>query len=139
MRSAFGRLSIAQRGPFHDAPVRPTTRNETTCAPPTSSPMPSRRTSALRPRSASRRLREFSGMPRLFGGPKIPGIDPVAVARRHISDQRTGVPQRTEVLHVRGDLIETQWPCYHSELDVFSLAGQEVGIVGRAVGASFAV
>ena len=31
------------------------------------------------------------------------------------------------------------WPCYHTELDVFSLAGREVGIVGRAVGASFAV
>jgi uridine phosphorylase len=31
------------------------------------------------------------------------------------------------------------WPCYHSELDVLSLAGQEVGIVGRVVGASFAV
>jgi uridine phosphorylase len=31
------------------------------------------------------------------------------------------------------------WPCYHTELDVFSLAGRQVGIVGRAVGASFAV
>jgi uridine phosphorylase len=31
------------------------------------------------------------------------------------------------------------WPCYHTELDVFTLAGREVGIVGRAVGASFAV
>jgi len=31
------------------------------------------------------------------------------------------------------------WPCYHSELDTFTLAGQEVGIVGRVVGASFAV
>ncbi len=31
------------------------------------------------------------------------------------------------------------WPCYHTELDVFELAGQTVGIVGRAVGASFAV
>src|ERR1700681_2138219 len=31
------------------------------------------------------------------------------------------------------------WPCYHTELDIFSLAGQEVGIVGRVVGASFAV
>jgi hypothetical protein len=30
------------------------------------------------------------------------------------------------------------WPCYHTELDVFSLAGRDVGIVGRAVGASFA-
>jgi uridine phosphorylase len=31
------------------------------------------------------------------------------------------------------------WPCYHTELDTFTLAGQEVGIVGRVVGASFAV
>lgn len=31
------------------------------------------------------------------------------------------------------------WPCYHTELDVFSLAGHDVGIVGRVVGASFAV
>jgi uridine phosphorylase len=31
------------------------------------------------------------------------------------------------------------WPCYHTELDIFTLAGQEVGIVGRVVGASFAV
>jgi uridine phosphorylase len=49
-----------------------------------------------------------------------------------------------------GDLVRTLretgrakpfagWPCYHSELDIFSLAGQEVGIVGRVVGASFAV
>ena len=31
------------------------------------------------------------------------------------------------------------WPCYHTELDRFPLAGQEVGIVGRVVGSSFAV
>jgi uridine phosphorylase len=31
------------------------------------------------------------------------------------------------------------WPCYHTELDTFSLAGHQVGIVGRVVGASFAV
>jgi uridine phosphorylase len=31
------------------------------------------------------------------------------------------------------------WPCYHTELDTFTLAGQEAGIVGRVVGASFAV
>ena len=30
------------------------------------------------------------------------------------------------------------WPCYHTDLDTFSLAGQTVGIVGRVVGASFA-
>src|SRR5215470_8908020 len=31
------------------------------------------------------------------------------------------------------------WPCYHTQLDVFNLAGQVVGIVGCAVGAPFAV
>jgi uridine phosphorylase len=31
------------------------------------------------------------------------------------------------------------WPCYHSQLDEFTLAGQSVGIVGCAVGAPFAV
>jgi uridine phosphorylase len=31
------------------------------------------------------------------------------------------------------------WPCYHTELDTFDLGGQRVGIVGRVVGASFAV
>ncbi len=33
----------------------------------------------------------------------------------------------------------TGWPCYHTELDTFDLAGHRVGIVGRVVGASFAV
>jgi uridine phosphorylase len=31
------------------------------------------------------------------------------------------------------------WPCYHTDLDAFALAGQTVGIIGRAVGAPFAV
>jgi uridine phosphorylase len=31
------------------------------------------------------------------------------------------------------------WPCYHTQLDSFELAGQIVGIVGCAVGAPFAV
>jgi uridine phosphorylase len=31
------------------------------------------------------------------------------------------------------------WPCYHTNLDTFSLAGQNVGIIGCAVGAPFAV
>ncbi len=31
------------------------------------------------------------------------------------------------------------WPCYHTDLDTFRLRGREVGIVGRVVGASFAV
>ena len=31
------------------------------------------------------------------------------------------------------------WPCYHTELDTFDLGGHRIGIVGRVVGASFAV
>lgn len=31
------------------------------------------------------------------------------------------------------------WPCYHTRLDTFTLAGRSVGIVGCAVGAPFAV
>jgi uridine phosphorylase/protein-L-isoaspartate O-methyltransferase len=31
------------------------------------------------------------------------------------------------------------WPCYHTELDTFELAGRTVGIIGCAVGAPFAV
>lgn len=31
------------------------------------------------------------------------------------------------------------WPCYHTELDTFALGTNGVGIVGRVVGASFAV
>src|SRR3984893_5797293 len=31
------------------------------------------------------------------------------------------------------------WPCYHTSLDTFTLAGRTVGIVGCAVGAPFAV
>jgi uridine phosphorylase len=32
-----------------------------------------------------------------------------------------------------------EWPCYHTRLDTFLLGGQTVGIVGCAVGVSFAV
>src|SRR5260370_5754116 len=31
------------------------------------------------------------------------------------------------------------WPCYHTQLEVFELAGQTVGIIGCGVGARFAV
>jgi len=31
------------------------------------------------------------------------------------------------------------WPCYHTELDTFSLGGQAVSLIGRVVGAPFAV
>jgi uridine phosphorylase len=31
------------------------------------------------------------------------------------------------------------WPCYHTDLDTFELGGRRVGIIGRVVGAPFAV
>ena len=54
------------------------------------------------------------------------------------------------ILDPDGDLVRTLrvagktqrfdgWPCYHTELDRFSLGEREVGIIGRAVGSSFAV
>jgi len=54
------------------------------------------------------------------------------------------------ILDPDGDIVRTlrqgglaspfkPWPCYHTELDTFALAGETVGIVGRAVGAPFAV
>jgi uridine phosphorylase len=54
------------------------------------------------------------------------------------------------VLDPDGDLVDElrasglarphpAWACYHTTLDVFDLDGTPIGIVGRAVGASFAV
>ena len=70
-------------------------------------------------------------------------------ARRHKGLAEGSVPMVC-VLDPDGDLVRrlradgravgfAGWPCYHSELDVFSLGGREVGIVGRVVGAPFAV
>ncbi|UPJ84737.1 nucleoside phosphorylase (plasmid) [Bradyrhizobium sp. 183] len=70
-------------------------------------------------------------------------------ARRQKNIEAVGVPSVC-LLDPDGDLVRHLrrtrrakpfggWPCYHTELDVFSLAGREVGIVGRTVGASFAV
>lgn len=35
--------------------------------------------------------------------------------------------------------LSDRWPCYHTELYEFTLAGNTAGIIGRAVGAPFAV
>jgi uridine phosphorylase len=58
--------------------------------------------------------------------PPVCLLDPDGDLVRHL--RRTGRAKPFE-----------NWPCYHTELDVFYLAGREVGIVGRVVGASFAV
>src|SRR5262249_48502343 len=35
--------------------------------------------------------------------------------------------------------LQTTWACYHTTLDIFDLDGSTIGILGRAVGAPFAV
>jgi uridine phosphorylase len=70
-------------------------------------------------------------------------------ARRQKRIPETTVPSVC-VLDPDGDLVRALrasgtarhfpgWPCYHTELEIFTLAGQEIGIIGRVVGASFAV
>src|ERR1700688_446324 len=70
-------------------------------------------------------------------------------ARRQKGHDALEVPQVC-ILDPDGDLVRqlrqtgaarrfTGWPCYHTELDTFELGGHYVGIVGRVVGASFAV
>ena len=70
-------------------------------------------------------------------------------ARRQKGLQAVGVPTVC-ILDPDGDIVRRlrgqgrskpfqSWPCYHTALDAFELAGQTVGIVGCAVGAPFAV
>lgn len=70
-------------------------------------------------------------------------------ARRQKSLATVAVPPIC-VLDPDGDIVRNlrqsrrsqpfeNWPCYHTDLDTFALAGQTVGIIGRVVGAPFAV
>jgi len=70
-------------------------------------------------------------------------------ARRQKGLPHVDVP-RVCILDPDGDLVSyliksgaakpfPAWPCYHTDLCTFTLGGQTVGIVGRAVGAPFAV
>jgi len=58
--------------------------------------------------------------------PSICVLDPDGDIVRHL--RSTGQASRCET-----------WPCYHTALDTFPLAGERVGIIGCAVGAPFAV
>lgn len=73
----------------------------------------------------------------------------LAGARRQKELPERSVPQVC-VLDPDGDLVrylkstgtakkDTSWPGYHTDLYRFDLSGKEVGIIGCAVGASFAV
>lgn len=58
--------------------------------------------------------------------PALCVLDPDGDILRHL--RRTGQAQLLEA-----------WPCYHSEMFLFRLDGREIGIVGCAVGAPYAV
>jgi uridine phosphorylase len=58
--------------------------------------------------------------------PAVCILDPDGDLVRRLRKTRAAKPHRA-------------WPCYHTDLDQFELADQTVGIVGRAVGGSFAV
>lgn len=58
--------------------------------------------------------------------PRVCILDPDGDVVRRL--RRTGAAQPFE-----------GWPCYHTQLDAFTLAGKTTGIVGCAVGAPFAV
>jgi uridine phosphorylase len=85
--------------------------------------------------------------------PSLPSVfRPAALlreARRQKAIPAVDVPAVC-ILDPDGDIVRRQrkdgrskpfdaWPCYHTQLDAFELAGRTVGIVGCAVGAPFAV
>lgn len=81
--------------------------------------------SVFEPRALLREARRQKGLPYI----DVPGVcilDPDGDLVNHLV--RSGVAQ-----------IFPTWPCYHTDLYTFRLNGQTVGIVGRAVGAPFAV
>jgi hypothetical protein len=87
---------------------------------------------------------KHTSMPSVF----VPGAL-LREARRQRGLETVAVPPVC-ILDPDGDLVRqlrrtgtakpfAGWPCYHTELDTFDLGGRRVGIIGRVVGASFAV
>jgi purine-nucleoside phosphorylase len=82
--------------------------------------------SVLRPEALLREARRQKGLP-LVAVPPVCVLDPDGDVVRHL--KRTGAGRAHE-----------GWACYHTDLLTFDLDGVgEVGIIGCAVGASFAV
>src|SRR4051812_48860491 len=81
--------------------------------------------SVFQPDALLRQARRQRGLP---DGtvPRLCLLDPDGDIVRHLRD--AGRARRLD-----------NWACYHTELDVFDLDGREVGVVGCAVGAPFAV
>jgi uridine phosphorylase len=81
--------------------------------------------SVFRPAALLREARRQKGLPNVEV-PRVCVLDPDGdIVRRLQRDGRSNP--------FRG------WPCYHTQLATFELAGEPVGIVGCAVGAPFAV
>lgn len=81
--------------------------------------------SAFTPESLLREARRQKNIPDI-AVPEVCILDPDGDIVRHL--RATGRARRTE-----------GWACYHSEMDRFERSGREYGIVGCAVGASYAV
>ena len=81
--------------------------------------------SVFEPAALLREARRQKGLP-VADVPEVCILDPDGDIVRRLRD--TGAARRSDV-----------WPCYHSELYEFALAGRTAGIVGCAVGAPFAV
>jgi uridine phosphorylase len=81
--------------------------------------------SVFQPESLIREARRQKGLPSA-PVPAVCVLDPDGDIVRHL--RGTGQASRCGA-----------WPCYHSELDRFRLADREIGVVGCAVGAPYAV
>jgi uridine phosphorylase len=81
--------------------------------------------SVFRPSALLREARRQKGLPAV-DVPAVCILDPDGDIVRRLRTEGRSKPFRG-------------WPCYHTQLDAFELAGQVVGIVGCAVGAPFAV
>jgi uridine phosphorylase len=81
--------------------------------------------SVFRPAALLREARRQKGL-RAIEVPAMCILDPDGDIVRRLRDEGRSKPQEG-------------WPCYHTQLDAFELAGQTVGILGCAVGAPFAV
>ena len=97
-------------------------------------------------------LETFSAVPNKkdYSAPSV--FEPKALlreARRQKGIATKDVP-RLCILDPDGDIVShlrregrarpfREWPCYHTEMDAFELGAETAGIIGRAVGAPFAV
>ena len=81
--------------------------------------------SVFRPSALLREARRQKGLAAV-DVPPVCILDPDGDIARHL--RQTGQSRPFE-----------GWPCYHTRLDAFTLAGRTVGIIGCAVGAPFAV